>query len=160
MEQRRDLDSGGKPEFEGANSVGGRVLHQTLYCMPTVRSALTLIAGTIGAAALTRSQEGGQACQAEMLKSVKEILAKPRPHWVGNGFHVFPVFHDKAFTNDVSPFLMFDYAAPKEFPPTTQRRGVGTHPHKGMETVTIAFQGEVEHHDSTVSVWVFACLFS
>jgi redox-sensitive bicupin YhaK (pirin superfamily) len=53
------------------------------------------------------------------------------------------VFHDKAFTAEVSPWLMFDYAAPKEFGPTTTRRGVGQHPHRGFETVTIAFQGEV-----------------
>jgi hypothetical protein len=60
------------------------------------------------------------------------------------------VFSNKAFTNELSPFLMFDYAAPKEFPPTTSRkqRGVGQHPHRGFETVTIAFQGEVEHADS------------
>merc|ERR1712007_373088 len=68
-----------------------------------------------------------------------------------DGFHVFPVFANKAFTSELSPFLMFDYAAPKEFPPSKDarhRRGVGQHPHRGFETVTIAFQGEVEHADS------------
>ena len=60
------------------------------------------------------------------------------------------VFANKAFTSELSPFLMFDYAAPKEFPPSKSRdrRGVGQHPHRGFETVTIAFQGEVEHADS------------
>ncbi len=61
------------------------------------------------------------------------------------------VFANKAFTSELSPFLMFDYAAPKEFPPSKDarhRRGVGQHPHRGFETVTIAFQGEVEHADS------------
>jgi len=60
------------------------------------------------------------------------------------------VFAEKAFTNELSPFLMFDYAAPKQFSPskTGQHRGVGQHPHRGFETVTIAFQGEVEHKDS------------
>lgn len=81
-------------------------------------------------------------------KTVKEILKKPRPHWVGDGFNVFPVFANKAFTNDLSPFLMFDYAAPKEFPPTRKQLGVGQHPHRGFETITVAFQGEVEHADS------------
>jgi len=76
------------------------------------------------------------------------VLPAPPRHWVGNGFHVYPVFHDKAFTAEVSPWLMFDYGAPKEFSPTTSRRGVGQHPHRGFETVTIAFQGEVEHGDS------------
>ena len=83
-----------------------------------------------------------------MLKSVKQVLPRPRQHWVGDGFHVFPVFADKAFTEALSPFLMFDYAAPKHFPPTRKQLGVGEHPHRGFETITIAFQGEVEHADS------------
>lgn len=83
-------------------------------------------------------------------KTIKEICRKPRSHWVGDGFHVYPVFADKAFTKELSPFLMFDYAAPKSFPPTeNSKRGVGMHPHRGFETVTLAFQGEVEHSDST-----------
>lgn len=83
-----------------------------------------------------------------MIKKVKTILPRPRAHWVGDGFNVFPVFADRAFTEELSPFLMFDYAAPKEFKPTHRRLGVGQHPHRGFETVTIAFQGEVEHADS------------
>lgn len=81
-------------------------------------------------------------------KTIKQILRRPSPHWVGDGFNVYPVFHDKAFTNEMSPFLMFDYAAPKNFPVTKKKLGVGEHPHRGFETVTIAFQGEVEHGDS------------
>ena len=50
-----------------------------------------------------------------MLKSVKQILRKPSPHWVGNGFHVYPVFADKAFSEELSPFLMFDYGKPNIF---------------------------------------------
>ena len=50
---------------------------------------------------------------------------------------------------EISPWLMFDYASPEHFGPSRgKRRGVGQHPHRGFETVTIAFQGEVEHHDS------------
>lgn len=82
------------------------------------------------------------------LKRVKRILPASRPHWVGNGFNVFPVFANLAFTGELSPWLMFDYAAPKEFKPTNERLGVGQHPHRGFETVTIAFQGSVEHRDS------------
>lgn len=83
------------------------------------------------------------------LRSVKQILAAPPTHWVGDGFKVFPVFADKAFTEELSPFLMFDYAAPKKFPPNSGTpKGVGQHPHRGFETVTIAFNGEVEHADS------------
>ena len=61
---------------------------------------------------------------------------------------MYPVFGDKAFTNELSPFLMFDYGAPKKFEPTTRQLGVGTHPHRGFETVTLAMQGEIEHGDS------------
>lgn len=81
------------------------------------------------------------------MKKVVDVMLKPRPHWVGDGFHVMPVFDRKAFTRDISPFLMFDYGAPKAFSPTKGKLGVGQHPHRGFETVTIAWQGEVEHGD-------------
>ena len=68
----------------------------------------------------------------QKFKEVREILGAPPRHWVGNGFHVFPVFHNKAFTKELSPWLMFDYAAPKEFKPSYERRGVGQHPHRGF----------------------------
>ena len=83
-------------------------------------------------------------------RSVQRVLERPHPHWVGNGFYVYPVFADWAFTEKLSPLLMFDYGVPKAFPSNlgTRPRGVGQHPHRGFETVTIAFQGEVEHHDN------------
>jgi len=82
-------------------------------------------------------------------KKVVDAMPAPRRHWVGDGFHVYSVFDQMSFTKEASPFLMFDYAAPQHFKPTRQRRGVGAHPHKGIETVTLAFQGSVEHADST-----------
>mmetsp|Transcript_16841 Transcript_16841/g.27516 ORF Transcript_16841/g.27516 Transcript_16841/m.27516 type:complete len:345 (-) Transcript_16841:38-1072(-) len=83
------------------------------------------------------------------LRSVKQILPAAPRHWVGDGFHVHPVFSNKAFTEELSPFLMFDYAVPQRFEPNNgSPRGVGQHPHRGFETVTIAFKGEVEHADS------------
>jgi len=95
-------------------------------------------------------QVGSMTCTGDgVSKAIKDIMPAPEPHWVGDGFHVYPVFNDLAFTRHVSPFLMFDYAAPKHFAPTSKHRGVGQHPHRGFETVTIAFQGEVEHGDST-----------
>lgn len=85
-------------------------------------------------------------------RTVQKVLPRPSPHWVGDGFRVYPVFDHLAFTNDISPLLMFDYGEPRHFPPrpgtNVKPFGVGQHPHRGFETVTIAFQGEVEHHDN------------
>ncbi|MES1982129.1 MAG: pirin family protein [Pseudomonadota bacterium] len=83
------------------------------------------------------------------MKKIKTVIPAPaRGHWVGDGFPVRAVFADKAFTEEISPFLMFDYGGPAVFTPTDKKRGVGPHPHRGFETVTIAFQGEIEHADS------------
>jgi len=100
---------------------------------------------------ISNSSQSSTSMSAAAQKTIKEICRKPPRHWVGDAFHVYPVFANKAFTSELSPFLMFDYAAPKEFPPEKNpnyRRGVGQHPHRGFETVTVAFQGEVEHADS------------
>jgi len=70
-------------------------------------------------------------------------------HWVGNGFPVRSVFDYNGLARELSPFLLLDYAAPYEFPPGNEKRGVGGHPHKGFETVTVAYQGELEHRDSS-----------
>jgi quercetin 2,3-dioxygenase len=70
-------------------------------------------------------------------------------HWVGDGFRVsnyFPSGND--FGSRVSPFILMDYAPPHRFGPTESQRGVGPHPHRGFETVTLAFEGSVAHHDS------------
>lgn len=85
-------------------------------------------------------------------KSDKELLAVERNvdrHWVGNGFPVRTLFAYPDLGPEMSPFLLLDYAGPVEFPPTTERRGVGEHPHRGFETVTIVYAGEVEHRDSS-----------
>jgi hypothetical protein len=81
-------------------------------------------------------------------KAVVRILDVPSGHWVGDGFPVRGMFGELAFTPEVSPFLLLDHAGPREFPPTEAKRGVGSHPHKGFETVTIVYAGEVEHRDS------------
>lgn len=80
-------------------------------------------------------------------KKVSGILRNNRMHWVGDGFPVRTLFAYNAQGNDISPFLMLDYGK-GEFPPTTERRGVGEHPHRGFETVTIVYEGSVEHRDS------------
>ncbi len=80
------------------------------------------------------------------LKKVLNIHRETDTHWVGDGFHVRTVFSYE--DPEMSPFLLLDYATPAEFPPSTKRRGVGEHPHRGFETVTIVYQGELEHRDS------------
>ena len=69
-------------------------------------------------------------------------------HWVGNGFPVQTVFSYNDIAKEVSPFLLLDYAGPAEFPATGEKKGVGEHPHRGFETVTVVYSGEVEHRDS------------
>lgn len=71
-----------------------------------------------------------------------------RQHWVGDGFPVRSLFSYQTLGAHVSPFLLLDYAGPYTFAPTEDRRGVGAHPHRGFETVTIVYEGEVEHRDS------------
>ena len=70
-------------------------------------------------------------------------------HWVGNGFPVRSVFDYNGLGRELSPFLLLDSAAPHTFKPGSERRGVEAHPHKGFETVTIAYHGELEHRDSS-----------
>lgn len=70
-------------------------------------------------------------------------------HWVGNGFPVHSVFDYDGLGRELSPFLLLDYAAPYAFPPGREKRGVGAHPHKGFETVTVVYQGKLEHRDSS-----------
>lgn len=85
------------------------------------------------------------------MKNVLGIYGSPRAHWVGDGFPVRSLFSYESLGKHTSPFLLLDYAGPHDFAPTQQRRGVGTHPHRGFETVTIVYEGELEHRDSTGS---------
>jgi redox-sensitive bicupin YhaK (pirin superfamily) len=82
------------------------------------------------------------------VKAVKGIYGSGSAHWVGDGFPVRNLFPSTGLEAEVSPFLMLDYAGPRYFEPTDRPRGVGEHPHRGFETVTIAYQGSVEHRDS------------
>lgn len=100
-------------------------------------------AGSLGAAAT-----GGPMSDESKRRKVTAIRPPPQGHWVGNGFPVRTMVSYYEDGASISPFLLLDYAAPSRFPGDGMRRGVGEHPHRGFETVTIAYQGEVEHRDS------------
>lgn len=84
------------------------------------------------------------------MKKVLGVHSAPPGHWVGDGFPVRSLFsYNGPLTRHLTPFLLLDYAGPANFEPAQRRRGVGEHPHRGFETVTIVYQGGVAHRDST-----------
>lgn len=82
------------------------------------------------------------------MKQLHRIARAVQSHWVGDGFPVRTLFSYNTPDAEVSPFLLLDYAGPAEFAPAMKSRGVGFHPHRGFETVTIVYQGEVVHRDT------------
>lgn len=82
------------------------------------------------------------------MKPVLGVYSAPQTHWVGDGFPVRTLFSYQSLGQHLSPFLLLDLAGPAVFSPSERRRGVGQHPHRGFETVTIVYQGELEHRDS------------
>ena len=83
------------------------------------------------------------------MKNITGVYTAPRQHWVGDGFPVRSMFSYQTHGEPLSPFLLLDYAGPYTFSADGAKRGVGQHPHRGFETVTLVYSGEVEHRDST-----------
>ncbi|MEL6338382.1 MAG: pirin family protein [Myxococcota bacterium] len=112
--------------------------------------------GVVGSAILgnalytgARSEAGRPIRSSREPHGLDSVRAPRERHWVGDGFHVSTMFSPHAVDPKLtSPFILMDYAAPRRFPPTVRRLGVGEHPHRGFETVTFAFRGEVAHRDS------------
>ncbi|MCC9656790.1 pirin family protein [Rhodopirellula halodulae] len=84
------------------------------------------------------------------MKKIQRVIRDVPQHWVGDGFPVRSLF-SYSQGSDFDPFLLLDYAGPHEFAPDEAKRGVGEHPHRGFETVTILYEGELEHRDSSGS---------
>jgi hypothetical protein len=83
------------------------------------------------------------------LKKLAKTYREPELHWVGDGFPVRTLFSHSRRAQELSPFLMLDYAGPVHFKPSNEPRGVDEHPHRGFETVTIVYRGELDHRDSS-----------
>ncbi len=83
------------------------------------------------------------------MKTILGSYSNPNRHWVGDGFPVRSLFSYNSLGARISPFLLLDFAGPHYFEPAATPRGVGEHPHRGFETVTIVYDGEVSHRDST-----------
>jgi quercetin 2,3-dioxygenase len=83
----------------------------------------------------------------DTMKKVISIHRQRESHWVGDGFPVHTVFHYQE-QPELSPFLLLDHAGPTQFPPSAKERGVDWHPHRGFETVTVVYAGEIDHHDT------------
>lgn len=83
-------------------------------------------------------------------RPIEGIFQGPEPHWVGSAFNVSNYFPSgNKLLERFTPFILMDYNSPYNFEPSSTPRGVGAHPHRGFETVTLAYKGYVEHHDNT-----------
>lgn len=96
-----------------------------------------------------KSMSDFQQVLAQSTKAISKIVSNRPHHWVGDGFYVQGMLDYNNLGRQLNPFIMMDYAAPKHFDPHYKQRGVGFHPHRGFETVTFAYEGEVSHRDST-----------
>lgn len=87
----------------------------------------------------------------KLLRDIIKVMDPPPFHWVGDGFRVHNFFPSQSLIglHGMSPFFLMDYGAKWEVPPSEKQRGVGVHPHRGIETVTLAYHGKVAHHDSS-----------
>ena len=121
----------------------------TMKWIATRRKTLIALLTIVGAVAFGSWRRIFMKTEKSNHKDLYKILQPREKHWVGDGFYVSTMF--SVFAEDykhITPFILMDHAAPKQFPPTQQKLGVDVHPHRGFETVTFAIQGEIDHRDS------------
>jgi len=114
-------------------------------------TALAFIGGALNgtAKAMESLATGGQPASPAGGRGVEGVFSPTNTHMVGNGFKVMNYFpNGKGFEERMSPFFLLDFNAEVDFPPSELSQGVGVHPHRGIETITFAYKGSVEHHDS------------
>jgi len=100
-------------------------------------------------------EEETQDVKPKKVRQYRQVIKRQYKHWVGNGYHVRPAFGEFAFTEEVSPFLMFDYSEPRHFNPIErehQKRGLGYHPRRGHVCVNIMFEGEMLFKDAIADI--------
>ena len=122
--------------------------------LATLGTALVAVAGLLVGKKLLRRGQGestmpSQARATTTPRALQGVFAPGPEHWVGDGFFVKTVFWPQMGAQMLSPFLLLDHAARRHFDASPWRRGVGEHPHRGFETVTFAYEGEIEHRDSS-----------
>jgi redox-sensitive bicupin YhaK (pirin superfamily) len=127
----------------------GEHLHRWFKAMTIVYQGAFEHRDTAGNHKHTKEASMQPTNEKKTIKKLRGIQRSVDQHWVGDGFPVRTLFAYPNLGTVLSPFLLLDYAGPKEFSPTDTRRGVGEHPHRGFETVTIVYAGEVEHRDSS-----------
>src|SRR3989441_4639698 len=98
---------------------------------------------------MKQREQKTETARGQFMKELIRIHQSSELHWVGDGFPVRSVFDYNDHGRELSPFLLLDYGVPYQFAPSNEKRGVGAHPHKGFETVTVVYQGEFEHRDSS-----------
>jgi redox-sensitive bicupin YhaK (pirin superfamily) len=122
--------------------------HITAGALPSSTSRLTLC--FMNNAMASTAERSAETAVSNEVRSVEGIHRSTTFHWVGDGFHVATYFPSENLESErVSPFVLMDFGPPKEFPPLARgKRGVGWHPHRGFETVTLAWEGSVAHRDN------------
>lgn len=81
-------------------------------------------------------------------RNIEKILHPGTFNWVGDAFYTTSFIGKEIPRRRMDPFFALGYNADIEFEAADIPRGVGPHPHKGFETVTIAYKGKIAHADS------------